>query len=31
MIRFAVGSSVAPPNIIVPRHSGDTRSALRPR
>src|SRR5262245_1008905 len=29
-MRAAVGSSVAPPNIMLPRHSGDTRSPLRP-
>ena len=30
MIRCAVGSSVAPPNIMVPRQRGDTFSPLRP-
>ena len=29
-MRAAVGSSVAPPNIMLPRHSGDTRSPLHP-
>src|SRR3954454_21039536 len=29
-IRCAVASSVAPPNIIVPRHNGETFSPLRP-
>src|ERR1700693_2133713 len=29
-IRAAVASSVAPPNIMVPRHSGETFSPLRP-
>src|ERR1051326_1551607 len=31
MMRCAVGSSVAPPNIMVPRQSGDTFRPLRPR
>ncbi len=31
MIRLAVGSSVAPPNIMEPRQSGETCKALRPR
>jgi len=31
MMRWAVGSSVAPPNIMVPRQSGETLSPLRPR
>ena len=30
-LRCAVGSSVAPPNIMVPRQRGDTFSPLRPR
>ena len=30
MMRPAVGSSVGPPNIIAPRHSGDTFTPLRP-
>src|SRR6185437_6022466 len=29
-MRRAVGSSVGPPNIIVPRHNGETFSPLRP-
>src|SRR3954449_8000374 len=29
-IRCAVASSVGPPNIIVPRHNGETFSPLRP-
>src|ERR1700719_2882700 len=29
-MRAAVGSSVAPPNIMLPRHNGETRSPLRP-
>src|SRR6516164_4975203 len=31
MMRCAVGSSAAPPNIMVPRQRGDTFSPLRPR
>src|ERR1051325_3568403 len=31
MMRCAVGSSVAPPNIMVPRQSGETFRPLRPR
>src|SRR3954453_20622948 len=31
MMRPLVASTVAPPNIIVPRQSGDTLSPLRPR
>src|SRR5579872_644860 len=30
-IRAAVASSVAPPNIMLPRHSGETRRPLRPK
>src|ERR1700730_4201010 len=30
MIRCAVASSVGPPNIMVPRQSGDTFNPLRP-
>src|SRR5258708_15041063 len=31
MMRSDVAASVGPPNVIVPRHSGETLSPLRPR